>query len=326
MPGGTPWPGDGSTRFLSTTNAGPEPALVFLGITMTTKTEMDLIRLALPKGSMEKGVFTLLQDAGIRIRVGSRGYRPTISLPGYETKILRPPNIVEMIRYGSRDVGFTGADWVEELDATDKLVELLDTELNPVRLVAAAPENLLENGKLPSRPVVIASEYERLTQNWAKAQGLSATVVHTYGATEVFPPEDADCIVDNTATGSTLRENRLEIIDELMTSSTRMYANPKTMDNPDHRDKIESFVLVLRSVLDARKRVMLEVNVSNGNLDAIVELLPCMRKPTISPLYGEGGFAVKAAIPRKDLPILIPKIKALGGTDIVVTAPDQLVP
>lgn len=285
-----------------------------------------MIRLALPKGSMEQGVMQLLNDAGIRVKVGIRGYRPTISLPGFETKILRPPNIVEMLHLGSRDVGFTGADWVEELAARDQLVELLDTELNPVRLVAAAPESILTDGRLPDRPLVVASEYDRLTRKWATEKGLDATVVQSYGATEVFPPDDADCIVDNTATGSTLRENRLAIIDELMRSSTRLYANPRVLENPKHRQRIERLVLLLQSVLEGRKRVMLEVNITADRMENLVEMLPCMRKPTISPLYGEEAFAVKVAVLRTELPLLIPKIREAGGTDIVVTAPDQLVP
>ena len=129
---------------------------------MTTTT--STIRLALPKGSMEAGVSALLADAGIRIRATSRGYRPEISLPGFEVKILRPQNIVEMLAAGSRDIGFAGADWVAEVGGD--LVELLDTGLDPVRLVEAAPIDLLENGRLPRRRLVVASEYERLTRDW----------------------------------------------------------------------------------------------------------------------------------------------------------------
>jgi len=294
------------------------------GIMMEGKTEAPLIRLALPKGRMQKGVFTLLSDAGIRVSEQARVYRPTVSMPGFDTKILKPQNIVEMLHFCSRDIGFAGADWVAELKAD--VVELLDTGLDPVRLVAAAPEALLVDGGLPQRPLVVASEYETLTRAWIDRSGLDATFVHSYGATEVFPPEDADCIVDNTATGSTLRGNGLAVVDELMTSTTRLYANSRAMDDLARKESIGNFVMLLNSVLEARHRVMLEINVSVDKLESLVEILPCMREPTISKLHNDVGFAVKVAVPRSELARLIPAIKACGGTDLVVTALAQLVP
>jgi ATP phosphoribosyltransferase len=280
--------------------------------------------MGLPKGRMHDSVVALLADAGIRLRCGPREYRPTVSLPGLEAKVLKPQNILEMLHVGSRDVGFAGADWVAELEVD--VVELLDTELDPVRLVAAAPSDLLENGRLPRRPLVIASEYERLTTRWIADRGIQARFVHSYGATEVFPPEDADCIVDNTATGSTLRANGLEIVDEVLQSSTRLYANPAVLDAPDRRAAVDQLLTLLRSVLDARRRVMLEVNVSADRLDTIIEILPCMREPTIAPLHGDSGYAVKAAVPRERLPSVITELKSRGGTDVVVTTPSQIVP
>ena len=282
-----------------------------------------LVHLALPKGRMETGVLDLLADAGIRVTFGRRGYRPSLSLDGFETKTLKPQNIVEMLHLGSRDVGFAGADWVEELSA--ELVELLDTGLDPVRLVAAATPEFADNG-LAETPFVVASEYERLTRAWLERRGLQATFVHSYGATEVFPPEDADCIVDNMATGETLQANGLVIVDELLQSSTRLYAHPAALDDPAKREPIERLVLLLRSVLDARERVMVEVNVPADRLEAVIDALPSMREPTMSPLHGDKGFALKAAVPRRDLPRVIPEIKARGGSDIVVTALAQIVP
>ncbi|MDJ0764276.1 MAG: ATP phosphoribosyltransferase [Myxococcota bacterium] len=282
------------------------------------------VQLALPKGSMQQSVFDLLKDAGIRLRASSRGYRPSISLPGFETKILRPQNMLEMLVLGTRDVGFAGADWVAELESD--LVELLDTGLDPVRIVAAAPVELLENGKLPDRCLVIASEYEQLTRNWIAEKGIEAKFLKSYGATEVFPPEDADIIVDNTATGSTLRANKLEIIDELMTSSTRIYANPNALGDTWKKEHIDRFCLLLQSVLEARQRVMLEVNVPKDKLDGVIDILPCMREPTMAPLSGGTGYAIKVAVLREILPTLIPEIKERGGTDIVVMKLDQIVP
>jgi ATP phosphoribosyltransferase len=292
-------------------------------VSAASETGKDLVHLALPKGRMEQGVLALLADAGIRVTFGRRGYRPSLSLAGFETKILKPQNIVEMLHLGSRDVGFAGADWVAELSA--ELIELLDTGLDPVAVVAAAAPEFADGG-LARAPFVVASEYERLTRAWLERRGLRATFVHSYGATEVFPPEDADCIVDNMATGETLKANGLSIVDELMRSSTRLYAHPQALERPAKRERIETLVLLLRSVLDARERVMLEVNVAAECLEAVIEVLPSMREPTMAPLHGDQGFALKAAVPRKDLPRVIPAIKARGGTDIVVTALAQIVP
>jgi len=277
-----------------------------------------ILRLGLPKGRMEAGVLSLLGDAGIHVRPGARGYRPDVSLPETEAKLLKPQNVVEMLAAGSRDAGFAGADWVAELEAD--VVELLDTELDQVQIVAAAA------GPMPDRRVVVASEYERLARAWIAERRLSADFVRSYGATEVFPPEDADVIVDNTATGATLEANGLRVIDALMQSSTRLYANPRALDDAARRRRIEDLVLLLRSVLDARRRVMLEVNASAECLDAVVAALPAMRRATVSPLFGNNGYAVKAAIPRDVLPLVIPAVKAAGGTDVVVSRLAQIVP
>ena len=282
------------------------------------------LRLALPKGRMQDGVLRLLADAGIDVRVPERGYRPTISLPAVEAKVLKPHNIVEMLAAGSRDLGFAGADWVAELGADP--VEVLDLGLDPVRLVAAAPKALLVDGALPDRPLVVASEYDRLTRRWIAARGLDATLVRSYGATEVFPPEDADLIVDITASGATLQANDLVVVDELMTSSTRMYASARALDDPDTRQRVDCLLLLLRSVLEARRRVMVEVNVAEADLAAVIEVLPCMREPTLATLHGGQGYAVKAAVPRDQLHRVIPAIKQRGGTDVVVTRLAQITP
>ncbi len=292
---------------------------------MTPTNDRSTLRIALPKGRMQEEVFALLGDAGIRVRtgLGSRSYRPSISLPNCEVKLLKPQNIIEMLHAGSRDVGFAGSDWVAELGA--EVAEVLDTGLDPVRLVAAAPASLLQHGSLPTTPLVVASEYERLTRAWIARRGLDATYLRSYGATEVFPPEDADLIVDNTATGATLEANDLVIVDELMGSTTRVFAHPAALEDGERREGIERFAMLLRAVLDARRRVMLEVNVPADRLDAVCAVLPCMREPTVSQLHGGAGYAIKAAVPRTELPLVIPRIKAAGGTDIVVAAVSQIV-
>lgn len=284
----------------------------------------DLIHLAIPKGRIESGVKSLLSDAGINLRTGLRGYRPVSSVEGFEVKLLKPQNIVEMLAVGSRDVGFSGADWVAEKSAD--LIELLDTGIDPVRVVAAAPESLIVEGDLPERHLVVASELERIATKWIEDRGLDATLVRSYGATEVFPPEDADVIVDISATGETLAANGLVVVDELMRSSTRLYASRNAMDSPSKKEAIDGFVLSLRSVLEARQRAMVELNVAPADVERVIEILPCMREPTIATLHGEEGLAVKAAVPRSELPGLIPLLKTRGATDIVVSSLEQIVP
>jgi ATP phosphoribosyltransferase len=286
--------------------------------------EQDLIHLAVPKGRIEAGVSQLLADAGVHLRVGLRGYRPVTSVEGFEVKLLKPQNIVEMLAAGSRDIGFAGADWVAEKSAD--LIELLDTGLDPVRVVAAAPESILEGGKLPDHHLVVASELERLAGRWIEENQLDATLVRSYGATEVFPPEDADVIVDISATGETLTANGLVVVDELMRSSTRLYASRNALDTPGKKLAIDGLVLSLRSVLEARGRVMVELNVTPGDVEQVIGVLPAMREPTISTLHGGDGLAVKAAVPRSVLPGLIPLLKARGATDIVVSRLEQIVP
>jgi ATP phosphoribosyltransferase len=287
-------------------------------------TDFPTIHMAIPKGRMEPGVFTLFNDAGMTLHVGQRGYRPVLSQPGFEVKLLKPQNIVEMLAAGTRDIGFAGADWVAEKRAD--LVELLDTGLDPVRIVAAAPETLLVDGDLPERRLVVASEYERLATRWIADRGIAAHFVRSYGATEVFPPEDADVIVDNTATGQTLSANGLAVVDDLLSSSTRLYASPLAVSDPAKKEVIDGLVLGLRSVLEARMRVMLELNVSSEDLEGIIANVPAMREPTVAPLHGGSGMAVKAAVPRSELPQLIPLLKQLGASDIAVTRLDQIVP
>ena len=291
---------------------------------MTVDPENSNLSLAVPKGRMYDGVVRLLGEAGIQLSSTARSYRPSVSLARCEVKVLKPQNIVEMLHMGSRDVGFTGRDWVAELDGD--LVELLDTRLDPVRLVVATPRSLLRDGELPAGPLVVASEYERLTRRWIEERAPEARFLRSYGATEVLPPEDADLIIDNTATGSTLEANGLEIVDEIMPSSTCLYASPRTLEDVAKRERIDDLVLLLSSVLEARRRVMVEVNVGESELPAILEILPCMREPTISPLAGGHGFAVKAAVLRSELPEVVPRVKAMGGTDVVVTQLGQIVP
>ena len=206
----------------------------------------------------------------------SRGYRPTIPLPNYDVKLLKPQNILGMLAAGTRDLGFAGADWIAEL-GVEGLVEVLDTGMDPVRIVAAAPNPRIladAKGGLGGRKLIVASEYSGLTAKWLAAKGIDAHFLRAYGATESLPPEDADIIVDNAATGSTLKANALEILDSLMTSTTRLYASAAAWAHPAKRARIEKLVLLLRAVLEARKRLMITFNVAAASLESMLEKMP----------------------------------------------------
>lgn len=206
-----------------------------------------------------------------------------------------------MLASGVRDVGFAGIDWVEELGLvrnppngasestptapphapfspcvqSASVVQVLDTELDPVRIVAASPDpEILSKGGLGGRRIIVASEYEALTRRWLAKRGIDAAFLRAYGATESLPPEDADVIVDNAATGSTLKANKLEVFDQIMNSTTRLYASAAAWADPAKRARIEQLAVLLRSVLDARKRLMVTFNVTQEALEAILAKLP----------------------------------------------------
>jgi len=284
-------------------------------------TSVARLRLALPKGRMQTEVDRLLADAGLTVRPEVRGYRPSIlGLDGLEAKRLKPQAIVSMLAAGTRDLGFAGGDWVEELGV--ELVEVLDTGLDAVRIVAAAPPGTRIE---PGVRLRIASELPRIAANWAERREIECVPVRSWGTTEVLPPEDADLIVDVVQTGATLAANGLEIVDVIRTSSTRLYASPEAMRCDERGPVIERIADLLRSVIEARSRLLVELNVAEDRLDEVLAVLPCMRRPTVSRLAGD-GFAVRAAVPRTDFPELVGRVRAAGGTDLVVSEPRQVIP
>lgn len=284
-----------------------------------------MLRLALPKGRIFEKVLALLNDCGLALRLPERGYRPECNDERLTIKVLKAQNVAALVGLGSHDVGFTGRDWVEESGA--HVVELLDLAFDPVRIVAAAPENQ-SRAELLTRPrLVVVSEYEHLTRRWLEAQGVrDFHYMRSYGATEVFPPEDADMIVDNTASGRTLVENKLQILDTLLQSTTRIIANPQAMEDPAKRAVIEELLLLVRAVLDARDRVVLEMNIDEARLPQLVAQLPAMKSPTIAQLYGQSGYAVKVAVRKSTVSRLIPELKRLGATDILETDIRKVIP
>lgn len=281
------------------------------------------LRLAIPKGRLEGAVLELMKDVGLDPGRNARSYRPTVTAPDIAVKMFKPQNISSLVGLGSADAGFTGGDWVKESGAD--VTDILDLGFNPVRIVAAVGGENESLDDLEGRHVVVASEYERITREFMEARGFEYTFVRSYGATEVFPPEDADMIVDNVSTGATLLSHGLRVVADLMTSTTRFIASPAALADPVRRGRIEGLADLMRAVLSARERVLLEMNVPPEHLDAVVATVPSMKSPTVSPLSGGSGYSVKVAVPRTAVPDLVPRLKEMGASDILEYALNKIV-
>jgi ATP phosphoribosyltransferase len=276
---------------------------------------------------MYDNVASLFADAGLPFTLHERTYRPIIGSPWLEAKIMKPQNVGELLELGSHDAGFTGSDWIAESGA--RVEEVLDLGFDRVSIVAAIPDDADEIA-MKDRRIVAATEYVHIAERYLTGAGYNFRLLRTYGATEVFPPDDSDMIIDNTATGQTLRENNLKVIATIMQSSTRFFASEAALKSHEKREHIEELAMLFRAVLEGRERVMLEMNVSAEKYHALLRDLPAMRSPTVSPLYSENdnekGFAVKAAVPKRQVAALIPRLKKLGATDIVEYGLRSVVP
>jgi ATP phosphoribosyltransferase len=275
---------------------------------------MEKLRILIPKGRIFDNVSRLFAEAGFPICLADRTYRPRIAADWLDAKIMKPQNVGELLELGSHDAGFTGADWILESGAD--VAEVLDLGFDRVRIVAAVPAGL-DDAALRSKRLVVATEYAAIAERWLKNEGYDYRIVRTYGATEVFPPDDADMIIDNTSTGQTLKDNGLRIVADILESSTRFVASHTAMADAEKRGRIEELVMLFKAVMDGRERVLLEMNVPKARFNALVAGLPAMRSPTVSPLYGDEGYAVKIAVKKGEVPDLIPRLKKLGAADIV---------
>jgi ATP phosphoribosyltransferase len=284
---------------------------------------MEQLKILLPKGRIYENVVRLFAESGISVQAAERSYFPRVSDPGISAKIMKPQNIAPIIELGRHDAGFTGLDWIAERGSD--VVEVMDLALDPVSIVLAAPRGETRES-LKARPIVVATEYEGIARTYLAKQGYRFTLLRSFGTTEVFPPDDADAIVDNISSGGTLRENGLEVVDTIMASSTRFIASRAAMADPDKSQRIRDLASVFRAILDAEAKVMLEMNVPGDKLEDVVAALPCMRAPTVSPLYRESGYSVKAAVPRRDTGALIPRLKRLGAGDILEYEIRKVVP
>lgn len=286
------------------------------------------LKLVIPKGRLQEKVESLLARIGLHLTYSSRSYRPVCSDPTVEVKLLKPQNIPALIALGRHDAGFSGLDWVIEqgLEGHDNLREVMDLGFNRVRIVAAVPDALAADGAYRRQRIIVATEYPVIAQRYLDAQQLDAVLIKSYGATEALPPEDADMIIDNTSTGSTLVMNRLTIVDTLLSSTTRLLASGEALADGWRAGKLAEIRMLIESVLNAETKVLLEMNVSAGQLEALVANLPCMRAPTVSPLHHGAGYAVKVAVAAAEAPRLIPQLVTLGASDILEYRLEKIVP
>jgi ATP phosphoribosyltransferase len=284
------------------------------------------LKLGIPKGSLQDSTIQLFQRAGFTIYVSTRSYFPSVDDPELECMLIRAQEMARYVCDGVLDAGLTGQDWIREheLGGTSKhsLTSVADLiyakqSFGKVRWVLAAPEDSRFRQPADFEGATIATELVRVTKAYFDALNVNVNVEFSWGATEVKPPVLADAIVEATETGSTLRANRLRIIDTVMESNTQLIANDAALAEPWKRTKIENVALLLRAAIEAQGRVGLMLNVRRADLPRILALLPALQRPTISSLSDEEWVAVNTIIEEKTVRDLIPKVKAAGGQGIV---------
>ena len=284
------------------------------------------LKLGIPKGSLQDSTIQLFQRAGFTIYVSTRSYFPSVDDPEIECMLIRAQEMARYVCDGVLDAGLTGQDWIREhqLGGASKhtLTSVADLiyakqSFGKVRWVLAAPEDSRFKKPTDFAGATIATELVRVTKAYFDALNVNVNVEFSWGATEVKPPVLADAIVEATETGSTLRANRLRILDTVMESNTQLIANDTALGDPWKRTKIENIALLLRAAIEAQGRVGLMLNVRRADLPKILALLPALQRPTISSLSDEDWVAVNTIIEEKTVRDLIPKVKAAGGQGIV---------
>lgn len=291
-----------------------------------------MLKLVLPKGSLEAATLQLFEDADLPVRRGSAvDYRANIDDPRIDdVRILRPQEIPSYVADGLFDLGIAGRDWIEETNSdVVSLGELRYSKATsrPVRIVVAVPDDSkfqaltdLPNG------VRVSSEYPELTRRFFAERGVGADVRLSYGATEAKAPEIVDAVVDLTETGRALHAAGLRIIDEILTSYTEIFTNQAAYADLDKRRAMTQIKTLLDGVLDARGRVLVKLNVGREHLDAVVKLLPSMKAPTVNELWGGEAYAVETVVPKNQINVLIPELLERGATDIIEMPISKIVP
>jgi len=281
-----------------------------------------MLKLVLPKGSLEKATLELFTAADLPVvRSSSVDYKATIDDPRIiDVRILRPQEIPMYVAEGLFDFGITGRDWVEETGSeVVSLGELRYSKAtsNPVQVVAAvaADSSAQHVADLP-QGVRVTSEYPKLTERYFASKGIAADVRLSYGATEAKIPDIADCVVEITETGRALRAAGLRIIDTVLISYTEMVANKASFDDPVKLHAMKQLMTLLLGTLDARDKVLVKLNVDSDHFKAVLAVLPSAKSPTISELAG-GGYAIESVVDKKTINTLIPELKDAGASDIL---------
>ena len=284
------------------------------------------LKLGIPKGSLQDATIHLFARAGFNIYVSTRSYFPTIDDDEIECMLIRAQEMARYVSDGVLDAGLTGQDWIAEhkLGGASKheLTSIADLiyakqSFGKVRWVLAAPEDSRYKTAADFKDATIATELVRVTKAYFETKKVPVNVEFSWGATEVKPPVLADGIVEVTETGSSLRANRLRILDTVMESNTQLIANHAALADSWKRTKIENLALLLRAAIEAHGRVGLMLNVRRADLKKILDLLPALQRPTISSLSDEDWVAVNTIIEERTVRDLIPKVKAAGGQGIV---------
>lgn len=288
-----------------------------------------VLKLGLPKGSLQKSTIKLFKKAGYNISVDSRSYYPSFDDTEVESMLIRAQEMARYVDDGVLDAGLTGKDWILEQNADVYEVAELNYAkegLRPVKWVIAVPNNSKIKKIKDLKGKRIATELVSFTKKYLKSKGIQAEVDFSWGATEVKPPYLADAIVELTETGSSLRVNNLRIIDTILVSSTRFIANKKAWKDKWKRRKMENIVLLLKGALAAEEKVGLKMNVPQKSFKRIMSLLSAMHSPTISQLSDKGWFALEVMLDEKIVRDIIPKLKSAGASGIIEYPLNKVIP
>ena len=284
------------------------------------------LKLGIPKGSLQDATVQLFARAGFSIYVSSRSYFPTVDDPELECMLIRAQEMARYVSDGVLDAGLTGQDWIAEHElgqgrtgVIEPLADLVYSKqsFGKVRWVLAAPEDSSFRKATDFEGKTIATELVRVTRQYFERHGVKVNVEFSWGATEVKPPVLADAIVEATETGSTLRANRLRILDTVMESNTQLIANQTALADDWKRTKLENLALLLRAAIEAQGRVGLMLNVRRADLNGVLALLPALQRPTISALSDDQWVAVNTIIEERTVRDLIPRLKAARAEGIV---------
>jgi ATP phosphoribosyltransferase len=291
-----------------------------------------MLRLVIPKGSLEQQTLRLLEEADLGVRRGSdRDYHGRIDDDRIErVSLLRPQEIPAYVQDGLFDLGITGQDWIAETGAEVEVIASLSYAKSGTghgtRIVLAVPADHPANSAKEIPPGSrISTEFERLTKRFFDDLGIDVHVVWSFGATEAKVPEIVDAIVDITETGSTLRAHGMKIIETLMTSEPVLVANKESAADPEKRRAMEDVTTLLLAALRAEGRVLIKLNVSEADLPGVLEVVPAAKSPTVSPLQ-DGGYAVESVVEKRQVNTLIPQLKSRGATDILEMPISKIVP